>query len=204
CALPISSNRYTPPLTVAAALIEMGDVTVAPSVGEQTFIPSLEGAEHPLPAHGDIACRLYVGPRAVVRGKDQLVTTRRQRELLVHDAAVAHARQLGAVPVVPHLESVHASTDGCGSINRNRRTHGSALVGRADIYSVAGRSRAPAAAAHGDIPRCVHFGPGAVVRGKGQGVTSRREGERLVHDAAIAHARHFGAAIPYLEAVHAS
>jgi len=44
-----TSNRYTPPLTVAAASIEMGDVTVAPSAGEQTFIPSLEGAEHPLP-----------------------------------------------------------------------------------------------------------------------------------------------------------
>ena len=44
-----TSNRYTPPLTVAAASIEMGELTVAPSAGEQTFIPLLEGAEHPLP-----------------------------------------------------------------------------------------------------------------------------------------------------------
>ena len=44
-----SSNRYTPPLTVAAALIEIGELTVAPSLGEQTFIPLLDGAEHPPP-----------------------------------------------------------------------------------------------------------------------------------------------------------
>jgi hypothetical protein len=41
-----SSNRYTPPLTVAAALIETGDVTLAPSVGEQTLMPLADGAEH--------------------------------------------------------------------------------------------------------------------------------------------------------------
>jgi hypothetical protein len=40
-----SSNRYTPPLTVAEALIETGDVTVAPSAGEQTFMPLADGAE---------------------------------------------------------------------------------------------------------------------------------------------------------------
>lgn len=42
-----NSNRYTPPLTVAAALMETGEATVAPSLGEQTLIPLLDGAEHP-------------------------------------------------------------------------------------------------------------------------------------------------------------
>src|SRR5579871_1714259 len=41
-----SSKRYTPPLTVAEALMEMGDVTVAPWFGEQTLMPLAEGAEH--------------------------------------------------------------------------------------------------------------------------------------------------------------
>jgi hypothetical protein len=41
-----SSNRYTPPLTVAAALMETGDVTLAPWVGEQTLMPLADGAEH--------------------------------------------------------------------------------------------------------------------------------------------------------------
>ena len=41
-----SSNRYTPPLTVAPALIETGEVTLAPCAGEQTLIPLLDGAEH--------------------------------------------------------------------------------------------------------------------------------------------------------------
>ena len=45
-----SSNRYTPPLTVAAALMETGVASVAPWLGEQTLIPLLDGAEHaPLP-----------------------------------------------------------------------------------------------------------------------------------------------------------
>jgi len=41
-----NSNRYTPPLTVAAALMEIGEARVAPWLGEQTFIPLLDGAEH--------------------------------------------------------------------------------------------------------------------------------------------------------------
>lgn len=41
-----SSNRYTPPLTVAAALMETGDVTLALWFGEQTFMPLADGAEH--------------------------------------------------------------------------------------------------------------------------------------------------------------
>ena len=41
-----NSNRYTPPLTVAAALMETGDESVAPWLGEHTFIPLLDGAEH--------------------------------------------------------------------------------------------------------------------------------------------------------------
>ena len=45
-----NSNRYTPPLTVAAALMETGDVRVTPWLGEQTFMPLVDGAEHaPLP-----------------------------------------------------------------------------------------------------------------------------------------------------------
>ena len=41
-----SSNRYTPPLTVVAALMETGDVTLAPWFGEQTLMPAVDGAEH--------------------------------------------------------------------------------------------------------------------------------------------------------------
>ena len=44
-----SSNRYTPPLTVADAFICTGEVTVAPLTGEQTFTPSEFGAEHAAP-----------------------------------------------------------------------------------------------------------------------------------------------------------
>ena len=41
-----SSNRYTPPLTVADAFICTGEVAAAPASGEQTFTPSEVGMEH--------------------------------------------------------------------------------------------------------------------------------------------------------------
>src|SRR5579859_939571 len=44
-----SSNRYTPPLTLAAALIWIGELTVALSAGEHTFTPGVDGAVHAPP-----------------------------------------------------------------------------------------------------------------------------------------------------------
>ena len=40
-----SSNLYTPPLTVAAAFICTGELTLEPLTGEQTLTPAAEGAE---------------------------------------------------------------------------------------------------------------------------------------------------------------
>ena len=39
-----SSNLYTPPLTVAAAFICTGELTLEPLTGEQTLTPAVEGA----------------------------------------------------------------------------------------------------------------------------------------------------------------
>ena len=52
-----NSNRYTPPLTVAAALMDTGDVRLAPWVGEQTFMPLVDGAEHWLVLNVNVALR---------------------------------------------------------------------------------------------------------------------------------------------------
>ena len=57
---------HASPLTIAAALNETGDATVAPSLGEQTFMPLLEGAEHPLPAVTVISRVAYTWVPAVL------------------------------------------------------------------------------------------------------------------------------------------
>jgi len=43
-----SSKRYTPPLIVAIALTCTGELTVAFSAGEQTWMPLPDGIEHEL------------------------------------------------------------------------------------------------------------------------------------------------------------
>ena len=50
-----NSNRYTPPLTVAAALMETGAVALEPWLGEQTFMPFADGAEHWLVLNVNVA-----------------------------------------------------------------------------------------------------------------------------------------------------